>query len=79
MNQRTSILCLHVGSHPDVSPVVLSPAVKPCAGAAQHEGGGQTKLSGRPVGWSGPRPSSVPGRDGLCWPAAKLTHGSQLM
>lgn len=44
-------------------PALVSPAGKPCAGAAQRQGSGQTNLSGRPVERSGPEPSSVPGRE----------------
>lgn len=55
--------------------------MKPCTGAAQHEGGGQTELYG---GWGYPRWKELAqgpvlflarGR-GLCWPAAKWPTGA---
>ncbi len=40
------VLCLHVSSPRSLSCGFVSSAVKPCTGAAQHEGGGQTKVWG---------------------------------
>ena len=49
--------CFHTNAN--IYPVLL--AGRPCTGAAHHEGGGWTTLSGRPVERSGLKPISVPG------------------